>query len=299
MAVILQANLNPGTAAWAENQDVVAGSVDTDATTAAGAASQAAIVETGNAADGATGALTVASGTATSATGTRVSGAVTVRSGTSTSAAATGGVTGALTIGSGDSDTGAQPGGDTGNVVIQSGDAASTGAGVSGATGSVTVESGASVSGLSGNVVLLPGASSTPANRGHTQATGLRTLSAQATAITAARIMSLADSGGVFSVSQGAAYAITLPVVGAANTGVRYTFFLIAPDTNNVTIAPASGATLVGSIVLDASVIVATGTTLTFASGASLLGDNIEVFSTGVNWMVRAVSSAAAGISVA
>ena len=83
---LLETPTDPGTAAWNDNQDVAAGSIATDAVTAAAAASQATTILTGTSADGATGAVTEASGASISVTGARVSGNVSVASGTSTTA---------------------------------------------------------------------------------------------------------------------------------------------------------------------------------------------------------------------
>lgn len=131
--------------------------------------------------------------------------------------------------------------------------------------------------------------------------TGIRTQSAtQAPAITGATVLVVGDSGGTFSVSQGAAYDIDLPSPVAG--GLRFTFYLTAPAANNVTITVLGGAaTFVGTIINDVtSVIPATGSTLTFASGASALGDNIEVVSISASlYLVRAVTSAAGGITIA
>jgi hypothetical protein len=160
----------------------------------------------------------------------------------------------------------------------------------------LTVHTGDAAAGASGNVDIQPGTSSTEANRGHVPLMGLRHVSAQATNIAAVRTMSLADSGGIFDITQSSAFAITLPAAAVGNAGVRYTFFISTIGAFAVTVSDG-GANLEGTIVLDASVIPATGTTLTFINGA-VIGDNIEVFSTGVNWMVRAVSSAAGGITI-
>lgn len=130
---------------------------------------------------------------------------------------------------------------------------------------------------------------------------GLQTVSSSAAAITAARTLTLADAGGVFSVSQAAAYDIDLPSP-TSGPGCRYTFYLTAPGANNVTITVLGGAaTFVGTIVNDVtSVIPATGATLTFASGASVLGDSIEIVSISASlYLVRAVSSAASSITIA
>ncbi len=128
---------------------------------------------------------------------------------------------------------------------------------------------------------------------------GLRNTQTGAVAITTTRAMTLADSGGIFTVSQASAYDIDLPSP-TSGPGCSYFFSLTAPGANNVTITVAgSAATFVGSIVSEGQIIVATGSTLTFATGASLLGDSIEVRSIATNlYHVRATASALNGITV-
>lgn len=130
---------------------------------------------------------------------------------------------------------------------------------------------------------------------------GLRTASSSEAAITTTRVLTLADAGGVFSVSQAAAYDIDLPSP-TTGPGCRYIFYLTGPAANNVTITVAgAAATFVGTIANDVtSVLPATGATLTFASGSAALGDTIEIISisTGL-YLVRAVSSTAGGITIA
>jgi hypothetical protein len=129
---------------------------------------------------------------------------------------------------------------------------------------------------------------------------GLRTTQTTAVAITGATTLTLADSGGIFTVSQGAAYDIDLPSP-TSGPGCSYFFSLTAAAANNVTLTVAGGAaTFVGSITIDGATIVATGNTLTFASGASSLGDSIEVRSIATNlYHVRAFASAADGLAIA
>lgn len=129
---------------------------------------------------------------------------------------------------------------------------------------------------------------------------GLRTTSTTAVAITGATTLTLADSGGIFTVSQGAAYDVDLPSP-TSGPGCSYFFSLTGAAANNVTITVAGGAaTFVGSITIDGATIVATGSTLTFASGASSLGDSIEVRSIATNlYHVRAFASGAGGITIA
>lgn len=130
---------------------------------------------------------------------------------------------------------------------------------------------------------------------------GIRYSSSGATAITTTRAMTLADAGGVFTVAQSSAYDIDLPSP-TTGAGCRYIFQLVSPGAFNVTITVAgAAATFEGTIVNDVtSVIPATGSTLTFASGAAALGDNIEIISTSTSkYLVRAVTSAAGGITIA
>jgi len=131
---------------------------------------------------------------------------------------------------------------------------------------------------------------------------GLRTSSATAVAITAATTIVLRDSGGVFSVTQGAGaiYDIDLPSP-TTGPGCRYLFYLGAQGANNVTITVAGAALFVGTIVNDVtSVVPANGSTLTFVTGASAVGDTIEIISISTTlYLVRAVSSAVGGITIA
>ena len=130
---------------------------------------------------------------------------------------------------------------------------------------------------------------------------GLRTSSATAAAITGVTVLALADAGGVFSVSQAAAYDIDLPSP-TSGPGCRYVFYLTAAGANNVTITVnGAAATFVGTIINDVtSVVPATGSTLTFASSTAALGDTIEIISISTTlYLVKAVSSVNGGITIA
>lgn len=126
---------------------------------------------------------------------------------------------------------------------------------------------------------------------------GIRVTTNGATAITTTRAVTSSDSLGVFTVSQAAAYTITVAAPAAA--GERYLLQLVAPGANDVSIV-ATGCTFEGTITIDAATIPATGTTLKFASGAAVLGDNIELVSTSTTkFLVRAIASGAGGITIA
>ncbi len=117
-----------------------------------------------------------------------------------------------------------------------------------------------------------------------------------ATAITTTRAVTRVDSGGVFTVAQSSAYTVTVAQPSAA--GERYQFQLIAPGAFDISLV-ATGCTFEGTITIDAATIPATGSTLKFASGSAILGDNIEIISTSTTkFLVRAIGSGAGGITI-
>ncbi len=129
---------------------------------------------------------------------------------------------------------------------------------------------------------------------------GFRTESTSAGAITTTRALALNDSGGVFSVAQTSSYDIDLPSP-TTGMGTAFDFYLTSPGSFDVTITVAgAAASFVGTIVNDiTSVLPATGSTLTFKSGVSVLGDNIRIqaISTGL-YLVRAVASVNGSITI-
>lgn len=128
---------------------------------------------------------------------------------------------------------------------------------------------------------------------------GIRNSSAGATAITNTRAMTLADAGAIFTVAQSSAYDIDLPSP-TTGAGCRYIFQLVSPGSFNVTITVAgSAATFEGNLQIDGATTAATGSTITFASGAAGLGDYVEVISTSTSkYFVRASAAGTGGITV-
>lgn len=125
---------------------------------------------------------------------------------------------------------------------------------------------------------------------------GLRVTTGGATAITTTRAVTKADSGGTFTAAQSSAYTITVAQPTAANQ--VYRFQLVSPGAFDISIV-ATGCTFEGTITIDAATIPATGSTLKFASGAAILGDNIELISTSTTkFLVRAIGSGAGGITI-
>ena len=165
MAVLLQSPLATGsTAAWAANQDVAAGSVETDATN--GTNSQATKVTTGTATDADSGDNVVSTGSSTSASGANSSGDLRVETGASTAAGNAGGTSGTLIVQTGDTAAAALAGGASGSLTLKSGDTTAPGAGAGGASGALLIQSGdctgagAGLSGSSGSLTIETGTSS-------------------------------------------------------------------------------------------------------------------------------------------
>lgn len=218
-------------------------------------------------------------------------GAIAIAGGTSSTAGNAGG---AITI------AGGTPGvtGVGGAVTVAGG----IGGATSGTGGALTLRGGAGTAGNAngGAVIIAGGEPHSSGAQGTLTAQGLITQAGTTgVAITGATALTLADSGGIFTVSQAAAYDIDLPspTVGA---GVRFLFQLVSAGANAVTITVAGGAaTFEGTIQTDAACIVATGSTLTFASGTAALGDWIEAISTATGkYFIRGMSSVNVGITV-
>ncbi len=129
---------------------------------------------------------------------------------------------------------------------------------------------------------------------------GHRNTQSTAVAITSATALKLSDSGGVFTMAQSSTYDVDLPSP-TSGAGCKYFFHLTAPGAFSPTITVLGGAaTFVGTITIDGATIPATGSTLTFATGASVLGDSIEIRSLATNlYHVRAFASGTGGITIA
>ena len=150
----------------------------------------------------------------------------------------------------------------------------------SGAASSLTIDAG------TGGIVF--------STTGQTQLDGA---TFQAGAIAGLTGLTNADSGTWFSVDKTGGYAITLPTPPVA--GVNYKFAVTVDAAAAVTISNGN-AHLFGFIVNDVtSVIPATGTTLTIAA-AGVVGDVVEIYGIdATHYLVKAYTSAAAGITVA
>lgn len=125
--------------------------------------------------------------------------------------------------------------------------------------------------------------------------TGLLQKSTQAAAITTTRVLTIDDSGGVFSVAKTSAYAITLPTPAQ---GMRFKFLVLDTGANIVTISDGA-AHLNGIVSVNSVNTVMTGTTLSLASGGAL-GDWVEfVGIDATHYLVTGACLNAADITIA
>lgn len=116
-----------------------------------------------------------------------------------------------------------------------------------------------------------------------------------AAAISAARTLTAADSGGVFTVAKTSAYAITLPT---PSQGLKFKFVVLDTGANAVTISDGA-AHLLGTVSINNVNTAMTGTTLTLASAGSV-GDWVEFEGiSATQYLVTGACIAASDITIA
>ena len=132
---------------------------------------------------------------------------------------------------------------------------------------------------------------------------GVSDLASKYEVINAARTLTAADSGKVFGVEQDSAYEITLPLAAAAGQGWNCKFILTQVAANAVTIANnTSEDTIVGMTAGgDGGAGSSTDSTavdeIVFISGAQL-GDTVELFCNGTNYIAKAMAHDVAHITI-
>ena len=112
--------------------------------------------------------------------------------------------------------------------------------------------------------------------------------------ITAAKTVTIEESGTTFNLNASTGAAVTLPVLSALTRGCHYKFFIgqatITTDwVLTSTTAKMQGALLEAGLV----VLVANGTTINIEVATDVLGDWLECWSDGTNWIVDGVASGA------
>jgi len=113
--------------------------------------------------------------------------------------------------------------------------------------------------------------------------------------ITAAKTLTISDSGKVFILKAAAGVAISLPAVAS---GLEYEFITgLLFATTNFTIVSTTNAIQGGALVAGSFVPAANENTISFVSTADTLGDKVSIKSDGTNWYVEGVSKTAGSIT--
>jgi len=122
--------------------------------------------------------------------------------------------------------------------------------------------------------------------------------------LTAAKTLTVGDSGKIFMLNLAGGFTVTLPSATATNVaGCRWTFVVkIAPTTAYI-IAGGTADKMSGIVVCSAggnedeeSAI--TGDQVNFVANTSLIGDKVEVICDGAGFYTWGITSAAGGITI-
>ena len=112
--------------------------------------------------------------------------------------------------------------------------------------------------------------------------------------IVAARTITIEESGTMFNLNAAAGAAVTLPVLAAKTRGCHYKFFIGQATATTDWVITSTTAKMQGAL-LEAGlvVLVANGTTINIELATDVLGDWVECWSDGTNWIVDGVASGA------
>ena len=122
--------------------------------------------------------------------------------------------------------------------------------------------------------------------------------------VTATNVITAAESGKTFFLNSATEFASTLPAPAA---GVKFEFVVTAaPSGASYTVATEGGCQILAGHVLTSGFAdsgsdvetTATGTTLTFVDGVSVVGDKATFISDGTSWFVSAICAVEAGITI-
>lgn len=122
--------------------------------------------------------------------------------------------------------------------------------------------------------------------------------------VSAANIITAAESGTTFFLNSATEFASTLP---APSAGLRYDFVVTAaPSGASYTVVTEGGCQVLAGHVLTSGFAdsgsdvetTATGTTITFVDGVSVVGDRATVISDGTSWFASCICAVEAGITI-
>jgi hypothetical protein len=122
--------------------------------------------------------------------------------------------------------------------------------------------------------------------------------------VAAANVITAAESGTTYFLNAATEFASTLPAPAA---GLKFDFIVTAAPTGaSYTVATEGGCQILAGHVLTSGFAdsgsdvetTATGTTLTFVDGVSVVGDRASFISDGTSWFVSAICAVEAGITI-
>ena len=122
--------------------------------------------------------------------------------------------------------------------------------------------------------------------------------------VAATNVITAAESGKTFFLNSATEFVSTLPAPAA---GLKYTFIVTAaPSSASYTVITEGGCQVMAGHVLTSGFAdsgsdvetAATGTTITFVDGVSVVGDRAEVISDGTSWFVSCICAVEAGITI-
>lgn len=117
--------------------------------------------------------------------------------------------------------------------------------------------------------------------------------------VTAANVITAAETGKVFFLALAGGFASTLPAPAA---GLKYKFIVSVSPTTAYTIVTTSSANIIkgGTIEIagTASPYINNGDLITFVANVAVVGDWVELVSDGTSWFLSGMCSADGGITL-
>lgn len=125
----------------------------------------------------------------------------------------------------------------------------------------------------------------------------------QVVALTAAKTLTMEDSGKVFTLGTAGGFTVTLPPV-ATSSGFRATFLVkVAPTTAYIVQTDSSEQKLAGLVLAGAgtdedSETDFTATNINFVANTAVINDSADVWCDGAGWYARCFCNATGGITI-
>lgn len=120
-------------------------------------------------------------------------------------------------------------------------------------------------------------------------------------ALTAAKTLTVEDSGKLITLGTAGGFAVTLPAV-ADSEGVNFKFVVKVSPTTAYTVVTASSENVIhGNVVSSgggATTVAAASDTITFVASTAIIGDTVELFCDGTYWYCRGECDVDGGVTL-